>query len=283
MRHLEAVIASTNVDFYNERLSRERLDTLVEAISNSYIPIGIEHDPRIPPQGRMSSAHIRERPDREFEAVAILEFFEEGDPPSLNGDKREIVVRKHLAPGLTISHAWTHRGEQDQADIAAIATIFGTKPIYEVKKAADPISLITIAGAFALGGIASGFLKEMGSDGWKLVKRKLSSLTAKSESRKGEQILSFAILTGLGEGAEVAVEVLLTDPSPEDIDWVIESGLQIVESVLPIYLENSPEIRRLVFEARNEKVELQFAVRSDCRPLKPTLSVQQILLHRDDS
>lgn len=276
MKRAEGVIATTLVDRQGEKMTREALEDIVNCMSKSLIPIGVEHDPREPPLGRMSSGLVRQRDDGEFEAVAILDLFEEHDEPLPASDAREIISRRHQADGLLISHDWTHRSPEDQADIAAISEVFGNPPQYDIKKAADPISVITIAGAFVLGGIASGFLKEIGSDGWKLVKPRLAALFSRPKQEKGERLLSFSVLLEV-EGTPIEIDIIHTSPSPEEVDEFLENGLSVIDSVLPYYLHNSKDVRRLVFEAKGKNVEIKFAVRRDCRPLAPSLRVGEIL------
>lgn len=276
MKRFEAVVSTTRLDAHGECMSREALGSLIDSISHSYIPIGIEHDPRIPPQGRIAAGLVRETPDGEYEAVAIIEMFNDDDDLSDSNDPREIVIRAHRENGLTISHDWTHRHESDQEDIAEIAAILGNRPLYEVKKAAEPISIITIGGAFVLGGIATGFLGQIGVDAWTFIKDKLARLFSRKEHRKGEQLLVFSALVE-AEEQKVEVEIVLSDPSPEQIDQFLKTGLQTIDMILPIYLRNSPDIRRLTFEASGSKLELKFAVRKDCSPLVPTLKVEDIV------
>jgi hypothetical protein len=148
---------------------------------------------------------------------------------------------------LTISSDWTHRHEEDQHDIAAIAAILGNKPIYDVKKAAEPISIITVAGAFVLGGIAAGFLNQIGVDAWTYIKERLARLFARKDRRKGEQLLVFSALIE-AEGRKVGIEIVLSNPTPEHIEQFLDTGLQTIDLVLPIYLRNSPDLRRLTEE-----------------------------------
>lgn len=274
MKRFETVVSSTHLDSQGDRMTRDALESLVASISKSYIPVGIEHDPRIPPQGRIVSGFVRECADGEFEAVAIMEIFEEGDDPSLPEDTREVVLPAHRVDGLTVSYDWTHRSDEDKSDIKAIADVLRNEPVYEVKKSADPISIILMTGAFALGGIASGFLGQIGSDGWNLVKNKLGTLFARQ--RSGEQLLVFRVLTEV-EGRKVEVEAILTNPSSRDIDDFLSQGLNTLDKVLPIYLADSTEVRRLVFEVQGSNVELKFAVRRDCRALAPSIRVKDIL------
>jgi hypothetical protein len=282
MKRMKAVVSTTHVDSQGERMSREAIESLAESFSRSYIPVGVEHDPRIPPRGRISSGFVRERPDGEYEAIAIMELFDGEDESESASDLRELAIMAHESAGLTVSYDWTHRFEQDQSDIREIAKVFGTAPVYDLKKAADPISIITIAGAFVLGGIATGFLGQIGIDGWNLVKKKLTDLFSRTENRKGEQLLVFSALVK-SNSVHVEVETVLTNPTPQDVDRFLASGLQVLDEVLPIYLQESPELRRLVFEAKGECIDLNYTVRKDGRPLSPRVGTREILRrHRDE-
>lgn len=229
----------------------------------------------------MGSGYVRESPDGELELIAEVELFDDETPP-VSGDGRDMVVRRAPA-GLTVHYDWTHRSAEDQTDIAAIAQAFGTKPAYEGKKAVEPLSVITVVGAFVLGSFAHGFFEEIGADAWKLVKDRLSALMSrKKEAGTAEQLLRFSILLEAASN-RVEVDIILTNPSYDDLDWTIDAGIAIVESVLPDYLADAPYVRRLVFEVHNKSVVLKFAVRSDCRPLTPTVSVEEILRsHREE-
>lgn len=277
MKRVEAVLATTCLDSQGERMTRGALDCLAETISRTYLPVGIEHDPRIPPQGRISTGFVRKRPDGEFEVVAVMEIFDDSDEPPSPEDLREIVLHTIRSDGLTISYDWTHRSKEDQADIAAIADILGTKPVYEGKKAADPISIISLTGAFLLGGIAAGFLGQIGVDGWNLIKERIRRLfDRKNNNRRGEQLLVFRALLDVN-GVQVEIEAVLTSPNQQELDTFLASGLEILDRVVPIYLRNSPDVRRLVFEANGSNLKLEFAIRKDCRPLVPSIQVQDIL------
>lgn len=246
------------------------LEDLVAHINAAFIPLWTEHDPRIPPHGRVTDAAIRRRADGEYEVTATLETFEAEDDDSLMPDGKEMIRHAASVNGLTILYGWEHQNTGDQADIDAIAEVLRSKPSYHAKKAADPINIVTIAGAFILGGIASGFLKEIGSDGWKLLKTKLASLLSR-DRRSNERLLSFQLEVEI-DGQLVDINVIHTNPTSTDIDEFLESGLAELDKIIPIYLENQVGIRRLVFEAKGKDLQVNFAVRKDCRPLVLTNS-----------
>jgi hypothetical protein len=273
MRRLNAVIATTHVDLQGERLPMEALTALVDTVSSGYIPIWIEHDPRIAPVGRIAEAAVRKREDGEFEVTAVLEVFDESDAQDFSADPRELVRWSHSNGGLTFAYDWTHQRPEDKADIEAVSQIFGTRARYQAKKAAEPISLLIVAGSFVLGGIAAGFLKEIGSDGWKLVKDRIFALLSRERRVTEERLLSFQVDLQIG-GSAVEVEIIHTNPSREDIGEFIERGLTELDALLPFYLKNAQDIRRLVFEAKGKDLKLKFAVRTDCRALVPKSAEQ---------
>jgi len=275
MSILEAVIASTALDSQGERLSHEAILQLSDSVNSRLIPIGTEHDPRVPPQGRLRSCFVRERPDGELEAVAEMEFFESGQEP-LPADEREIPIHSAQNEQLVISYDWTHRDPSDRSDIEAIAELFGTRPAYEAKKAADPISIISLTGAFALGGIASGLFNKIGSDIWDTIKSKISRLTSKTGTRNGDQILIFRTLVEI-DGSTREVETILTNPTTDQIELFLKQGASALDKVLPIYTKDVPMLKRLVFEYRDGEMQVSFGVLTDCRPVTPTRSVKDIV------
>lgn len=271
---LEAVIANTTLDTQGERLTHEAIRQLANSVSSHYIPIGIEHDPRIPPQGRLRSCHVRERPDGELEAVAEMEIFEPDVAVNSELDK-EIVI--HTGDeNIVIGYDWTHRDAADKDDLQAIADAFGTTPMYEVKKSADPISIISLTGAFVLGGVASGLFNKIGSDIWDALKSRFARLIATNERRKGEQLLIFRTLIEV-DGSIREVETILTNPTTEQIEMFMREGAAVLDQVLPLYTYLQPTLKRLVFEYSDGELRVSFGVLTDCRPVSPTLSVKEII------
>ncbi len=79
MKKVSAILATTHVDRHNEAFAVSALEGMVESLNRSYLPVGVEHDPRVPPIGRVISAEVRKRDDGEFEVAAEIEMFEPGD------------------------------------------------------------------------------------------------------------------------------------------------------------------------------------------------------------
>ena len=276
MTIFEGTIASTRLDLQGERLAMESLESLAESINKNYIPVGIEHDPRQPPIGRMLSASVRDCDDGEYEVVATFEIFDDGANKANFEADREIVIRNFDSPKITISRDWTHRHPDDLFVINEIARSLGSDVTYEAKKSVDPISVISLTGAFLLGGIVTGFLNKVGSDAWDFIKPKLIKITKKSKERQGEQLFVFRAMLEF-EDRSIEVETIITDPTDEDIDSFFEKGLSILDIVCPYYIVNSPDLKRLVFSYRATELSLLYGVRRDCVALQPSLQPSEIL------
>jgi hypothetical protein len=60
MRYVEAIFATTHVDRHGDKLTYESLLGVVEQIRQGYVPMMFNHDPRVPPIGRLVDAEVRE-------------------------------------------------------------------------------------------------------------------------------------------------------------------------------------------------------------------------------
>lgn len=58
MKYHKAITLTTHVDRHGDHFTREALVSMVDQIDKHYIPVNIEHDPRIPPQGRVVGAEV---------------------------------------------------------------------------------------------------------------------------------------------------------------------------------------------------------------------------------
>ena len=274
MKQVEAVIASTRLDSQGERLTRDALVSLAESIGRKFVPVGEEHDPRKPPIGRLLSAAVQDREDGESEVLAILEIFDE-DEPAKEVDDREIVLRPSDGP-VAISHDWTHLDPADQEDVLAISKILGSAPVYEGKKAAEPISVITFMAGTVVGTIAGGFLSQVGADAWTAIKPHLNKLFRRKERRKAEQLLKISVFKEI-QGANVEVVILATNPEPKDVDGLIDRGLGAIDRLLPMYANRIPDVRRLTFDYNDGHPVLLFGLSKDCRPWRSVIGESMVM------
>ena len=269
MSIIEATVATTNVDSHNERMTVEALQSMVDAVNESYIPLGIEHDPRIPPQGRVIKAWLEQRDDGATAVKAEIEVFDGEHKTSPPNDAREIRIKTFVADQLLISFDRNFRGEDDQELLSRLAESLDAKLQEEFKKALDPISVLAIGGAFLLGGIAKGFLSKLGSDGYDLLKETLKKLFGKSKPGEKERLLVLEFEVSY-QHERFIVEVIATNPTQEDIDTLLSVELRRLDSLVQRVFRPDAGLRKLVYELKDKNVALQFGVRRDGVPLKFT-------------
>lgn len=269
MKHFKGIIATSHVDRHNEVMPVETLETMVEQVNRQYIPMGIEHDPRIPPQGRLVSAKVVQLEDGKYGVEGIGEIFEQGDSYELKEDGREIPLHGQEADNLHLQFDRNYRDKEDQDIINEIGKLFGSKPQEEIKKALDPISILTVGGAFVLGGIASGFLGKIGSDAYDTIKSKIIKLLQKKvKEKEHESLLVFSFWVSK-DVYHIEVEAILTNPTSDDIDAFFKSGLEQLDSLVLQYFDKNIGLRRITTKYENKKLSIMFGVRKDAVPIFP--------------
>lgn len=168
MERIKAVLTTTHVDEHGDKMTLSALESLIDQIRTEYIPVGLEHDPRIRPFGRVVAANIKPLGDDEFAVEGEIELFEPGDEIPLVDEDRQIPIHTYSADSVEIRFDRGFADESDRRLIRQIADLFHSKPQQEVKKALDPLTVLTIGGAFVLGGIAQGFLSRLGQDSYEI-------------------------------------------------------------------------------------------------------------------
>lgn len=277
MKYYTAGISNTLVDSHGERMTKEALEQLVASVNESYIPVGIEHDPRIPPQGRIASAEVRERADGEFEAVATFEIFDENTDLA-SSDEREILMSKPRGDGIYIASDRSYASLEDKKDIEDIAKVLGTQPTQEIKKAAEPISILWIIGSVAASAFAAGFFGKAGSDAWDVLRQKLAKLMERRAICHEEYLLVFSFSVDVDGAYRVEVDVALENPRKEDIEAFLEIGMKDLDLLVPAYVRSEESLRKLFFSfSASSELELTYAVRKDCVPMKFNHSTKDVL------
>ena len=276
----QAVIATTNIDRHGERLALTALESMVEQSRTAIIPVYIEHDPRNPPVGRTIKAEVRKRHDSEYELLSTYELFDNQtnlaqDSPFIDkSDRREIRLRSYPDNGIQIIWDRSFRDPSDQLLLQELVGTGSTRMhlAETYKKAIEPISILIIgAGVYVLGKIADGFLSNIGSDGWKGFKGKLSQIFTKKKGDTGEAVLhlDFHIST---EKTNYSVSVLATNPDESDIDALFDLHIHQLDSLVAKILTATPDVRVIVFEYRKGSMSAKYMIRRDGIPMAPQTS-----------
>ena len=267
MKYRKDILATTRLDLHNERFALEALEDMVEQVKAKHIPLIIEHDPRVPPFGRMSHGEVQQLEDEEYAFVVTFEIFEAGDQIELIEEARSLPTRNVPLGDFLVTYDRNFRNEEDQELLNEVANLLKTEPLEEGKKAFDPLSVLTIGGAFIAGGIAAGFLHAVGSDAYILLKAKVKELMLRRKRGEKEKLFKFHS-TVYVDDRSVDVEAILTNPTADDIDTFFAEGLNELDQILPPYLQDK-NARRIVLEFQEKRLEVKFGVRRDAVPMFP--------------
>ena len=135
---------------------------------------------------------------------------------------------------LTIDRVFSRPEYQDA--VGTIAQELGTPVRFAAKKALDPIPVLIIsASGLALGSFVKSFFSRLGETAGDLVAQKIKEIFSPRQTRDDVPLLSFEFEFE-HEGVSRRAEVILTNPSDEDIDSFLKNGLERLDRVLPLCL-----------------------------------------------
>lgn len=269
MKYIKGIIATTHIDSHNECFSKDALESLVEQNNKNFIPLIVEHDPRKAPIGRVISSQLVKLDAEEYGVEATFEIFEnEDDSKLLMDNRREIKIGEHNLNSLIISYDRSYQNPEGQKLIAELNDIINSKvePQFFTKKAAEPLSLLTIGGAFILGSAASGFFNQIGADSWELFKEKLKTIFKMQKNEENEKLLSFDFIIEK-EGYLIEVQIILTNPEDEGIESFLEIELKNIDKILTQYFRPEYGLKKIVMEYSNNSTKVKFGLRKDDVPV----------------
>jgi hypothetical protein len=259
MKVIRAISATTHLDTQGDQIAVGALVKNAEEANKAYYPLGLHHDPRIPPVGRIVRSFVVPRDD----GHAALEFEAERFEPGDTFDPASTAKRlpSHLfQTNPEIIYDSNFDDPQSIKAITNLASALGLKTRRRTKKAATPLSVLIIT---ATSWIAGGFLKSMGSDLYKYAKTSLMELMKLLGRR--EQVLVIQFVT-LHEGRPIHVEIHSTNPSGADIDGLLKlNENQVKLRLKPLF--SQPYIVRVVGELRGNMLIPKFGLRVDGIPV----------------
>lgn len=265
MKYQRQIIATSHVDKHHERLSHGALESLVDQINSQYIPVTIEHDPRNPPIGRIIQAELKKLKDGEIGVEAKIQLLEPGDQVKLD-ESRTLSVREITSESVHIIYGQSYRNKDDQCIIQDIVKLLDGSSDEFAKKAVEPISVLTIAVAAALGSFFGGFFNQAGADAWQLVKEKVKKLLRSKREQEIEHLLSFQFYTKK-DNDQLLVEVILTNPGDDVIDEFFNLGIKRLDQLIPDLVDSDVGLKKMVLDYSTGRFSILYGVRKDAVPL----------------
>ncbi|MHA8055518.1 hypothetical protein VR611_06190 [Aquirufa nivalisilvae] len=261
-------LVTTHLDRHGERFTLGALKSIVEQSNKYIIPIGIEHDPRITPKGRVIMAELVELEDGEFAVEGVVEFFDDDFENLTDTYNREIPVRIYKYGNFKIVTDRNFRDENSKKDIEDLKSILkNAKTEEEIKKSLEPISILTLGSGFVLGGIANGFLGEIGAEAYRALVEKLKQIYNKPVIEEQEKLFKFDTTITKGKKS-VNVQVIISNPTVNDIQVFFDKGIKQLDIILLKYIKGNKHIKVIVFEYKSNSLELKFALSKKGIPIE---------------
>jgi hypothetical protein len=269
MKLMKARISTTKVDLHNECMDLSALECMVEQANKDYIPVGIEHDPRHAPGGRIRKAWLEELGVGDYGVMAEIEYFESGDSIPFEDSGRRMPIHEYRDGKIHLEVDRSYDNEPARQVISELKHSVDLVLEYEDKKAIEPISILGIGiGAFLLGEIASGFLNKIGSDAWDLLKRHLGRLLEARKVPSSGYLVSLRFTVDV-EDHPVEIQVLLESADIRDVATFFERELPQLDALARKYVTVRPRVRALVVDRTAKGLAVRYAIREDAVPLFP--------------
>lgn len=268
MRKFHGMIANSRPDGNGDVIAVEALEQMVDQISKTFVPLNEEHDPRKPILGRLLSARLVKEKDGTYAIWGTGEYINPDDDIPLDQSKREIPLRIHEVNNYDFLFDRMFLEESDRKILNEIGELLSCQPREEVKKSADPISVLTISAGIA-GAFATGFLAKMGADSWGQVKNKVHQLI-KKKNAEGITVLVVFEFTSHAPNSKrkINYKTILENPSEQELNNFVRSGLKQLEARIKKHSMKSRSIRLAVYKFENGKISSSYAVRKDSVPMK---------------
>ncbi len=269
MRRIERLIASTKVDLHRDMLTLGALESMVQQAKEHFLPAYLEHDYRNAPVGRTVDAYLQEGKDGETYLFAVMEMFDKEDIGTNEEITRTIVLPEYQVNSLQIIYDRTYQEHNYQELISQMQAVLdpSAKASEKLKKAFEPLSFLTIAGAFILGAIASGFFNKIGSDGWDKLSRMLQSLIKKRVTDNKEFVITFEMTAYTANGDKISCLIHYTNPSEKDIPNTFRGVLAQAEKELMAIAETRKNVARVSFDVKQGRAVLNNIVGRSGIPL----------------
>lgn len=270
MKQIQMVMDRSGV-IDNEFTPPEEIINALEKHKDDYIPLTIGHDVRKPPVGRIWPTTVTVDDDGTYLLQAKGEVFEElDDLDSIPKGKRVVRIQAEEVETFQAIGNQTFEEDEDIADLYRELQHLGSGEVNQAyrENSVDPISLLIIGcGVFVLQGISNGFFSKLGEDLYEALKLKLKNIYARKRLKEKEQLLLFKLFITSSAGKTVEVNIVITNPSCEDIDGFFNFVPAMLDTMLPQIPIDDLDLCRVVFSYQFAELKVLYGLRSDSIPV----------------
>jgi hypothetical protein len=267
MRKVKMVIARSGV-IDRELVPPEVIVESAKQFNQEYIPLTNGHDIRKPPVGRVISAEMVVLDDGIHLLQGEAEIFEESDHiGSMPQYGKSIKICAEEVDKFLALGNQSFEEDEDIADLyRELRALGGVDPKRAYREdSIEPLSLLIIGfGIFALQGISNGFFSKLGEDLYEKLKLKLKKIFEKRSLKKTENLLQFQFFVTSHVGRTIEVNVVITNPTQNDIDGFFSFVPEMLDTMLPGLPID--DLCRVVLSYESTQLKLLYVLRSDGMP-----------------
>lgn len=271
MRKMKMVMARSGV-IDQVRVPPEVIVEFAKQHNEEYISVTMGHDIRKPPIGRVCSAEVVVLDDGTHLLQGEAEIFEESD--DFESIPKSEKVIKIWAEEVDRFQAFGNQTFEEDEDIAELYKQLRELGSGDPNRAyredsIEPLSLLIIGfGIFAIQGISNGFFSKLGEDLYEALKLKLKNIFEKKSLKHKENLLQFQFFVNSNAGKIIEVNVVITNPSQEDVDGFFHYVPAMLDTMLLGLPLDDLDLCRVVFSYKFTQLELLYVLRSDGLTIK---------------
>jgi hypothetical protein len=259
---LASTLATSQDD---KKLDLSDIQIMLNQLNQFILPLGVNQDPRIPPQGRIIAGSIVEIPGGEFELRGQAELFGNDLGQLSQQQDKELKIKLFAEP--TIIYDSYYSGALEQEKIYDLKVTLKGNSEQEIRRKNDAFSVLIVGMNQAMGNIYKGFQKIYSKSEIKEICQLLGLLLLRNTPDE-ERILSFQNTLKHGN-TFINVEILLTNPEPRDIERFFTKALKKFDTLLTKHYHVGKGIRKMVYFYHKGDFEFKFVLLKNGIPMVP--------------
>lgn len=267
MRKSEEILFTTHLQSDKLRFTPEAIESSLKEITNNYIPVIDNHDPRSAPLGRIRSGRIVQLDDGEWALIGLIEYFEKDDYISPCDQKKRVRLFVDKEEFCHVRYDGSFGNEDGKILLKELEGLFNETPQLYEKRSTDHVSSLVIS---FIGGVLTHYAVEFfKNNGREVINKLIKHISLYlSKQSKHTTIIQYVFPVEI-ENKIIEANILLVNPTKKDLDDVLKKQcIELMESQLKNIEIIEKNLAKITFYFENGKLEMKWAIRADCFPIE---------------
>lgn len=266
-------IATTHVIPDHPVVTFDDLKRHLDMIDHVIVPVYSVPDPRQPPVGRVVSGNIVKLGDGEYALDVDVELFD----PEFLPDYRAPVNKKVALPDRPqgTSGIWCDMISMDPETtglLLEISEILGTRIFSRSGAGISPEEFFVViigVGDISFGYIADSFSRWLDGKKVRRVTEKFTRIYQDPANKRSDSLLIFDLDVTDRQQRVLLIEVILTNPSGDDIESIFFGGFRELDRILPPFYLSRLRPKKIVLHYIDGRFRVLYAIEEHGIPMIP--------------